>query len=433
MKKIIPAFLLILFLLPVSNSQARLEIELNKGNFEPIPIALHGFTSNSLEEDGVNEQLLSVISNNLKGTGMFKLIDKNAFLEKLLPGQTTPNFRSWSQIGSQALVTGTVRKSGGSYVIEFRLWDVLSGQQIAGTSYTTSQKGLRRVAHQVSDQIYSRLTGEDGYFDSRIVYVAESGPATRRVKRLAIMDQDGYNHQFITGGKTLVLTPRFSPRDQRIIYLSYAEGAPKVRSLAIETGSESVIGNFPGMTFAPRYNNDGSRLLMSVAQDGKTDIYELDVRNKTKRNLTNTPAIDTSPFYSPDQSQIVFSSDRAGAQQLYIMSANGGEARRITFGKGNYSTPVWSPRGDYIAFTKQSGGEFHIGVIRPDGSGERLLTSSYLDEGPSWSPNGRVIVFARQSRGGKARLYSIDITGYNERLIPTPGDASDPTWSPLLK
>lgn len=423
--------LFIISIIPVASSAERLRAEINRGNFEPIPIALHGFVGGAERGTNIDRTLSSVIENNLDSTGMFKIISRDSHLERIAPGQVVPKFSNWKQIGAQSLVTGEIKRADDIIEIEFRLWDVLTGQQVAGTSFSTRANGVRRVAHQISDQIYSRLTGENGYFDTRVVYVAESGPKIRRVKRLAIMDQDGANHQFITNGRTLVLTPRFAPEDQKIIYLSYAQGLPRVRTLDIETGREMVIGDFPGMTFTPRYDPTGTKLLMSVASNGNTDIYELDLRRKTKRRLTSGPAIDTSPFYSPDGSQIVFSSDRGGKQNLYIMSANGGEAKRISFGKGNYSAPAWSPRGDFIAFTKQTGGMFHIGVIRPDGSGERLLTKSFLDEGPTWAPNGRVIAFTRQSRGGRSRLYSIDITGYNERLIQTPGDASDATWSPL--
>ena len=434
MKKISAAFLLAFLFtafLPVI-SQARTQGVVNNGDFKPVPIAISDFVSTD-GGAGANSVLQTVISNDLGGTGLFDLINKAAFVETLRPGQVKPSFQSWSQIGAQALVTGSIRGSGSNIDIEFRLWDVLSGQQIEGYAFTTSERGLRRVGHQIADKIYTRLTGEGPYFDSRVVYVAESGPKNRRVKRLAIMDQDGANHQFITGGKTLVLTPRFSPGDQKIIYLSFANGKPRVRTLEVETGNETVIGDFPGMTFAPRYSSDGSKLLLSMAYNGGTDIYETSPNGSNKIRLTSGgSSINTTPCYSPDNSQIVFSSDRGGSQALYIMNADGSNVKRITYGKGNYGTPVWSPRGDYIAFTKQEG-SFHIGVIHPDGTGERILTTSFLDEGPSWSPNGRVIVFTRGEPSGRSRLHSIDITGYNDRVIPTPGDASDPTWSPLLK
>ena len=431
MKKI---FALISFLIISSTANAeRLQIDITQGSFEPIPIAVHGFTAadgNGSRADGLLKQ---VISNDLGNTGMFNIINPAAFLEKLAPNQVRPTFASWQQIGSQILVTGAVRSSGAGYEIEFRLWDVLTGQQIEGMSYSTSEKGLRRVAHQIADKIYERMTGDKGYFDTRIVYVAESGPKNRRVKQLAIMDQDGANHQYLTGGKTLVLTPRFSTNDQKIAYMSYALGAPRVKTFMVNTGAETTVGNFPGMTFGPRYSPDGTKLLLAYSRNGNTDLYEINLLNGSQRQLTNDPAIEVSPCYSPDGSQIVYSSDRGGSRQLYIMSAGGGGGTRITFGRGNYDQPVWSPRGDFIAFTKQSGG-FSIGVVRPDGSGERTIASGgYIVESPTWSPNGRVIMFSRGGRGGDTRLWAIDLTGYNERMIPTPGDASDPAWSPLLK
>ena len=306
-----------------------------------------------------------------------------------------------------------------------------------GQSFTTTKDNWRRIAHVISDTIYERLTGEKGYFDTRIVYVSESGPATKRVKRLAIMDQDGENHKFLTNGAAMALTPRFSPNLQKITYMSYAGNIPRVYILDIETGEQEVLGDFPGMTFAPRFSPDSEKVLLSYASNGKSDIYEMDLKNKKKKRLTHSGAIDTSPSYSPDGSKIVFNSDRGGNQQLYVMDADGSNVKRISFGKGRYATPVWSPRGDYIAFTKMLGGEFYIGVMYPDGTGERVLASGYLVEGPTWSPNGRVLIYFRQEKGrGRTtppvKLYSIDLTGYNERQIITPADASDPAWSPLL-
>jgi TolB protein len=321
--------------------------------------------------------------------------------------------------------------------VEFRLWDVFAEQQMAGLAYFTAPSNWRRIAHIISDAIYKRITGEDGYFDTRVVYIAESGPHERRVKRLAIMDQDGENHRFLTDGGTLVLTPRFSPTLQEITYLSFTGGIPRVYIRNIDTGQQEVIGEFPGMTFAPRFSPDGEKLIISMAMDGNSELYTIDLRTRAKKRLTNSSAIDTSPSYSPDGRQIVFNSDRGGSQQLYVMDADGTKVRRISHGNGRYATPVWSPRGDLIAFTKIQEGKFYIGVMRPDGSGERLLTEGYHVEAPTWAPNGRVLMFFRQEPirkdggGGGSRLYSIDLTGRNEREIPTPLDASDPAWSPL--
>ncbi len=322
--------------------------------------------------------------------------------------------------------------------VTFRLWDVYGEEQLTGKEYNTFQSNWRRIAHIMADEIYSRLTGEGGYFDSRIVYISESGPDTHRIKRLAIMDQDGENHKFLTDGRVLVLTPRFSPNSQEILYMSYAGKEPRVYLRDLQTGREESLGTFEGMSFAPRFSHNGESIIMSIANGGTTQIYKMDLRNRQLIRLTSgAGTIDTSPSYSPDGAQIVFNSDRGGSQQLYVMNADGGNVRRISFGDGRYGTPVWSPRGDLIAFTKISGARFSIGVMRPDGSGERLLTDSYLDEGPSWAPNGRVIIFSRQdpssgNQEGATHLYTIDLTGYNLREAITPMDASDPAWSPLL-
>jgi TolB protein len=420
-----------LMLLPLS-AQAQLKIDITRGNIDPLPVAITGFTGG----DVMGRNIAQVVSANLERSGLFRPISPAAFIQRIDNGNSVPRFADWRQINAQGLVTGTVTDLGNGRIrASFRLWDVLGEKQIAGKEYNTFARNWRRIAHLISDEIYKRLTGEGGYFDSRIVYIAESGSLKRRIKRLAIMDQDGANHKYLTDGSVLVLTPRFSPNTQEILYLSYAGGQPRVYLRDLQTGREESLGRFNGMSFAPRFNHDGSRMLMSIARNGATNIFEMDLRTRKMRQLTRGGGINTSPSYMPNGSKIVFNSDRGGSQQLYVMDANGANVQRISFGKGRYSTPVWSPRSDLIAFTKMAGGKFYIGVMRPDGSGERLLTQSWLDEGPSWSPNGRVITFGRAFRGARkrhSRLYSVDITGHNLREVITPIDASDPAWSPLL-
>ncbi len=429
------AFLLLL--LGPSPVLAELRIDITGGKIEPLPIAIPAFAGGGGEEVQTGRDLAQVISGDLERSGLFRPLDPRAFIQTVAAGEG-PRFGDWRQISAQALVTGSVQTQGdGRFRVEFRLWDVFAEQQLAGFAYTTTRQNWRRIAHIIADQIYKRITGEDGYFDTRIVYIAESGPAQKRVKRLALMDQDGANHQYLTDGSALVLTPRFSPSAQEITYLSYASGTPRVYLFNIDTGRQESIGDFPGMTFAPRFSPDGSRVVLSRSENGTTNIFVLDLRSRRVSRLTEGNSIDTTPSYSPDGSKIVFNSDRGGSQQLYVMSADGGGIRRISFGSGKYGTPVWSPRGDLIAFTKIEGGSFYIGVMRPDGSGERLLTQDFLVEGPTWAPNGRVLMFFRQGRsggrGGSTRLFTIDLTGSNEREVTTPGDASDPAWSPLLR
>ena len=429
----------IIIALGVSAHAQPLHIDITRGNVDPTPIAVPEMIGTGGDSVQIGADIARVVAADLERSGLFRPINKNAFIEKNVSGTNLPRFPDWRQIDARVLVTGTVTSDGGDKVkISFRLWDIFSEKQIAGKEFNTFRSNWRRVSHLISDEIYKRLTGEDGYFDTRIVYVAESGPAKKRVKRLAIMDQDGENHKFLTDGRSLVLTPRFSPNSQEILYLSFSGKKPRVFLRDLQTGREESLGRFDGMSFAPRFSNDGNRIVMSVANGGNTEIFEMDLRSRQMRKITNDPAIDTSPSYSPDGRKIVFNSDRGGSQQLYTMNADGSGVTRISFGQGRYGTPVWSPRGDLVAFTKMSGGQFYIGVMRPDGSGERTLTSSYLEEGPTWAPNGRVIMFNRQTRygrggsGGKARLYSVDVTGYNLREVITPIDASDPAWSPLL-
>jgi TolB protein len=412
------------------DDKGRLNFRVGEGVFEPLPITVLDFAG-----DATAKQISDVVSGDLERSGLFRPVPSAIQTsEQLRSGE--PRFADWKTSGTQALVAGSAVVGGdGRLKVDFRLWDVLGSEYLAGFSYTGSRESWRRMAHFVSDAIYKRLTGEDGYFDTRIVYIAESGPANQRRKQLAIMDQDGANHQFLTDGSTLVLTPRFSPTSQEITYMSYINKRPRVYLFNIESGRQEVLGDFPGMTFAPRFSPDGNRVIMSMADNGNTDIYSLDLRSRRQTRLTNTSGINTAPCYSPDGSQIVFESDRGGTQQIYIMDANGGGARRLTYGEGKYGTPVWSPRGDYIAFTRQAGGRFAIGVIRPDGKGERILTEAFHAEGPTWAPNGRVLSYFKETPSGKGRsaaLYTIDITGKNERRVGTPMEASDPAWSPLI-
>lgn len=430
-------------------AQAQLEVRVDEGVWRQMPIAIPDF-----QVTGTNTQLArqiaDVVRADLASTGLFDIQNPASFIQRDLSINVEPRFADWKIIRSDALVVGAFEeRDDGRIAVSFRLWDVNGSELMringeAGRSLVTDAQDWRRIAHKIADSIYQRLTGEDPYFDTRIVYIAETGPKTERVKRLAIMDSDGANQQYLTSGRSTVLTPRFSPTTQTITYMSYEGGKPRVYLFNIQTGLQELLGNFPGMTFSPRFSTDGQSVLLSQAQGGNTDVYIMNLRTREMRRLTDHPAIDTSPSMSPDGKSIVFNSDRGGTPQLYIMNTDGSPracpsggrdtACRITFGRGRYSTPVWSPRGDLIAFTKQESGKFYIGVIGVDGQGERLLTESYLDEGPDWSPNGRVIVYFRENRPGAGpQLWSVDLSGRNERRLMTQTDASDPAWSPLLQ
>jgi len=434
-------FLFVTLILAVAMAwpaNAEVRIDITQGNIDPLPVAITNFHGVEAEEIQIGADIAQVISADLERSGLFRPIDQRAFIQTAASMKVRPRFGDWRVINAQALVNGQiVSQEDGRVRVEFRLWDVFAEAQMLGLAFSTEQANWRRVAHIIADGIYKRLTGEAGYFDTRIVYVAESGPATRRVKRLAIMDQDGANHRFLSNGETLVLTPRFSPTQQEITYLSYYRDVPRVYLFNVQSGKQELLGSFRGMTFAPRFSPDGNSVIMSHAADGNSDIYTMDLRTRVAKRLTTNPAIDVSATFAPDGRQIVFNSDRGGTPQLYTMNSDGSNVRRISFGRGRYMTPVWSPRGDLIAFTRQAGGKFAIGVMRPDGSGERILSESYLDEAPTWAPNGRVLMFFRQDAprdegpAPRTRLYSIDLTGYNLREVVTPGDASDPAWSPL--
>jgi len=418
-------------------AQAALEIKLDQGVVEPIPIAVVDFVGAGQPEQQTGAQVASVVRGDLERSGLFRPLDPRSFIEKISNFSTMPRFGDWRTIQAQALVTGQASVlPDGKLKVDFRLWDIFGEQQMVGLTFSTTAENWRRLGHLIADAIYERLTGEKGYFDTRIVFIAESGPKTKRRYRLSIMDQDGANPSFLTGGDYMVLSPRFSPTQQAITYMSYEKQIPSVFVFDLQTGQREVIGQYSGMTFAPRFTPDGNHVVFSYSRDNNIDVYVEDLRSRRPTRLTADPGIDTSPSYAPDGTKIVFNSDRGGSPQLYVMSADGSNQQRITFGQGRYTTPVWSPRGDLIAFTKQFGATFAIGVMRPDGSGERILTQSFSDEGPTWSPNGRVILFTRTTPGrggasGVSQIWSIDLTGHNERRVITPGEASDPAWSPL--
>jgi len=403
-----------------------------QGTLAPIPVAIPVFLGT---DPRLAADIADVVAADLAHSGLFSPLDRASFLEQIRDVNAAPRFPDWRAVRADALVVGNVgRAADGRIVAEFRLWDVASGRQLAGQRFATGAKNWRRVGHIIADQVYERLTGEKGYFDTRVVFIDETGPKDKRVKRLAIMDQDGKNLRLLSRGHELVLTPRFSPTNQEITFMSYAGAEPRVFLMNLETGQRETVGDFPGMTFAPRFSPDGQRVIMSLQSGGNSSIYEMDLRTRQKRRLTEGRSIDTSPSYSPDGRQIAFETDRDGTQEIYVMNSDGSNPHRISRGNGRYATPVWSPRGDYVAFTKQLSGRFLIGVMRPDGSGERILTEGFHNEGPTWAPNGRVLMFFRESPGasGGPRILSIDLTGYNERVVPTPSFASDPAWSPLL-
>ena len=440
-------FILILFISVQVKSFALIEVDITRGNLSPLPVAVSDMSldDNSrkafekiLDKKDIGAEISNIIKNNLKQSGLFNPLNKEAFLQKPDIAHLKPRFEDWALIKAQALVTGKVTLIGEKLRVEFRLWDVLAGKEMTAIAFTTVPKNWRRVGHIITDKVYERLTGEKGYFDTRIIYVAEEGPKIKRIKRLAIMDQDGFNNKYLTLGNELVLTPRFSPTNQMVTYLSYFRNLPRVYLLDIETGIQEVVGDFAGMTFAPRFSPDGKKIIMSFAKDGNSDIYTMDLENRVVERITNHPSIDTSPSFSPDGKYIAFNSDRSRYQQIYVMKSDGSNVKRISFGNGLYGTPVWSPRGDLIAFTKLHKGKFYIGVMRTDGTGERLLTENFYQEAPSWSPNGRVLIFYRETKtnsegeGFSAKLWSIDLTGYNERQVFTKTDASDPSWSSLL-
>ena len=428
--------LLTSLLLATAAVSAPLRIKITEGVVEPLPFAAPSFIAENAAGAEYAKMLADVVAQDLTGSGLFRAIPEAAHISKITSFSSPVQYSDWKAINAQALITGTVSGSAtGQITVKFRIYDVFAGAELGkGLRFTGSADGWRRMAHKVADVVYGRITGESGYFDSRVVFVSETGRKGARKKRLAIMDYDGANVQYLTDSASIVLAPRFSPTGDRVLYTSYETGFPHIYLLDVGSVKRKVLQNSAGtMSFAPRFAPNGKSVVYSLEQGGNTDIYLMNLSSGKSRRLTNAASIETAPSFSPDGSQIVFESDRSGSQQLYVMSASGGSPKRISFGDGRYGTPVWSPRGDMIAFTKQNKGRFHIGVMRVDGSRERLLTASFLDEGPTWSPNGRVIMFTRETQGasGAASLYSVDISGRNLKPVKTPDGASDPAWSPL--
>ncbi|HEY0445979.1 MAG TPA: Tol-Pal system beta propeller repeat protein TolB [Allosphingosinicella sp.] len=418
-----------------------IRVDITGGIAAPMPIAIPVMPTPASANTPAGEtgllgrQVADIVTNDLRSSGLFSPLPQGSLRPVAYNQVTAPDFPGWATTGAQALVQGFVQANGnGTLTVGCYLYDVFSRTELTRQGFVVEPAYWRRAAHKCADEIYTRLTGEGPYFDSRVVYVSETGRKGRRTKRLAVMDQDGANHRFLTNGQSTVLTPRFSPNYQTVVYMSYVGDQPRVYVYDVGSGRQRLLVNERHMTFAPRFSPDGRWVIFSMSISGNTDLYRVPTEGGRPQRLTNAPGIDTGGSYSPDGRQIVFESDRGGSQQLYVMNADGSGQRRISFGAGQYATPVWSPRGDMIAFTRIGGGGFRIGVMAPSGGGEKILTEAWQDEGPTWSPNGRVVMFFRTAQGsGKADLWSVDLTGVNERRIATPLDGSDPAWSPLLR
>ena len=408
-------------------ARADIVVNVDQGATQPLPIAIPVFGGAP-----IGAQVRDVVAADLARSGLFKPLDPGTFPATPLDVNSKPSFDAWKSIGAQALVNGQLTQDAdGHLTAAFHLFVVYAGDDLLDLQFTAAPGAWRRVAHKIADAIYEKLTGEPGYFDTRIVFAAVSGTRGKRIRRLEIMDQDGANPFYLTDGSYGVYFPHFSASSQEVTYMALRPTGSTVYLLNVGTGRQEALGHFPGMVFAPRFSPDGSHVALSAERDGNTDVYVMNLANHSWARLTTDPAIDTSPSFSSDGRQIVFNSDRGGAPELYVMGADGSNVHRISFGAGRYTTPVWSPDGKLIAFTKQEGSQFHIGVMNPDGSNERLLTTSYLDEGPTWAPNSRVIMFARDTGSG-SHLWMADVSGRLLQPAPYPLGAADPSWSALL-
>ena len=427
------------FFLVVSNACAQLHVDIVAGGVDPTSIAVQKFETIGKVSTSDAKMLRTVVEDDLKRTGLFRIVNHDAFPEFVKMNEM-PNFKSWNAIKAQALVQASIKAEGkDSYKLEFYLWDVNGKEQIEAQSLVASKKSVRRLAHIMADAIYERLTGEIGYFDTQIVFIAETGPVDNRVKRMAIMDQDGYGMRYLSDKKTFVMSPHFSPNMSSVVFLSYRNDDPMVWVLDLETGDQTKLGNFGGMSFAPRFSPDGNRVALSLVKNGITNIYEYNIADKTLKQLTFGKHIDTSPSYSPDGRYMAFNSDSSGSQQIHVLDLNTGKQNRITFGAGRYATPAWSPDGNYIAFTKIAENTFYIGIMNPQGRHEKILAGGWYMEAPSWAPGSRRVVYyeTEQAADGEERIShirSVDITGQNMYDIELPDKINgvEPTWSPKL-
>jgi TolB protein len=440
----------LMFAGPLAVAQEPLRVDITQGNLDPMPIALPDFVGIDEEAQGRGVDITRVVANDLANSGLFEPIDQAAYIEDIENIDLRPRFTDWRVINASALLVGRVTiQEDGRLLVAFRLWDTRLEDQLLGLQFVTAPENWRRVAHKVADAVYQRLTGEAGYFDTRIVYVAEGrGVNDEPLRQLAIMDQDGANPSFLTDRSYMALLPNYSPSAQEITYVSFLDGQATTFLYDLETGrQEALFANDgrgaasevdpDGQSLSARFSPDGSRLAVSVETRAGHDIHLFDLQSRELTRLTRHPADDVEPSFSPDGERIVFSSSRGGGSQLYTMNADGTDTQRITFGQGVYTTPVWSPRGDLIAFTKQVGGTFSLGVVRADGSGiERILHQGFFVDTPAWSPNGRVLLFTRgerRSNGTRYEIWSIDLAGFNLRRLATGSAASDPAWSPLIE
>ena len=428
--------LLLLFLLFFNSIFAIDTVNLQTSRYSKLSIAINNFACShkSLYSDYL--KLNSIIISDLIISGLYNILDNINVIDRKFGISHVPNFAEWKKIKADILVNGEIRKeSRNHYKIYFNVWDIILNKLLLSKSFSIQRQDLNLGSHIIANHIYELLTGAKGYFDSKIAYISEVYSRKKKIKRLAVMNFDGTNNQFLTDGKNIVLNPEFSSDGKKILYVSYAKKMPQVFLKHLYTGEEVIIGNFPGMSFAPQFSPDDKKIIFSVAKKGATNLFQMDIATQNITKITNNFSINTSPSYSPDGEQIVMNSDYGGSTQIYIMNKDGSNKHRISFGGGSYREPSWSPRGDYILFTKIEKGEgFMIGIMKPDGSGEKILTKGFQVEKPAWCPNGRVIIFTKLKVNSKIGLhepylYTIDISVFNERLIPTPKAASHAAWA----
>jgi Periplasmic component of the Tol biopolymer transport system len=347
------------------------------------------------------------------------------------PEVTAPTFSKWRSKGAKILITGFVQARADQRItFGCYAYDVDKGREVARKGFVVAPDEWQRAAHKCSGLAYTAVTGAPSIFDTRIAYVAESGPAAARVKRLAIVDSDGTNHRYLSAGESMALTPRLSPDGRQIAYVSFLTGTPHVRIRDVDGTNDRALLQPGTLSFAPRFSPDGKRIVFSMTMNGNTDIYSASIDGSAPVRLTTSPGVDTDASFAPDGNRIVFESDRSGSQQLYLMDAHDGSAqRRLTFGGAAYAAPDWSPDGNWIAFTRRDPGGRRVGVLKRDGSGEQLLSAGPGDEGASWAASSRELVFQRSDPAGNSSLLRVSLDGSEPRSVVLPQGGSDPDWS----
>jgi TolB protein len=422
---------MLLLLAVMRPAWSALTIEITQGTEGAIPIAVVPFGWSGAP-GSAPENISAIISADLNRSGRFEALPDSDLVAHPTEGSQV-QFQNWRMVNVDNLVIGKISESGQQYSVQFQLFDVFRGNQLAGYSFNVGRQELRRVAHHISDLIYEKLTGERGAFNTQIAYVTTSGSTANKTYTLLVADSDGYNPQTILTSKEPLMSPSWSPDASQLAYVSFENKTAQIYVQELRTGTRRKLASFKGINGAPSWSPDGRSLAVTLSRDGNPEIYTMDLKSNTLKRITNSAGIDTEPVWTPDGGSIIFTSDRGGSAQLYRVPASGGQARRITF-EGNYNAGAdISPDGRKIAMVHGTGGGYRIAVQDLASGNLRVLTDGRLDESPSFSPNGSMIIYATTA-GNREVLAAVSVDGsFRQRLSLQAGNVREPVWSPFGK